>query len=128
MPGVRPARTAVPASQPVGPDAPAQSHTVEQLLLAGIGWLSLGAEAVDDLADELARRVGVERLDMRSALRDTIASWRSEAERLSGGTDEATSRLVAKLGLVRREELDDVELRLAQLEHRLRLLEPAPRL
>ena len=32
----------------------------------------------------------------------------------------------SELGLVRREELESVELRLAQLEHRLKLLEQKP--
>ena len=34
------------------------------------------------LADDLARRVGIERDEMRGAVRDTVASWRAEAERL----------------------------------------------
>jgi hypothetical protein len=32
--------------------------TLEELLLAGIGWASLTAEAADDLADGLAPRGG----------------------------------------------------------------------
>jgi BMFP domain-containing protein YqiC len=34
----------------------------------------------------------------------------------------------AKVGLVTREELDELELRVAQLEHRLRLVEDKPQL
>lgn len=101
-------------------------RSLEQLLLAGLGWISLGAEAVEELADELARKVGVERDEMRRAVRDTIASWKTEADRLGARRDETSDRLLARLGLVRREELDDVSLRLAQLEHRLRLLERPP--
>ena len=40
-----------------------EPRSLEQLLLAGLGWLSLTAEAADDVADDLARRVGVERDD-----------------------------------------------------------------
>ena len=96
---------------------------ISELLLAGIGWASLGLEAADELADDLARRVGVDRGAMRAAVQDTIESWRAELERLGARRDEAVERALAKTGLVRREELEDLTLRVAQLEHRVRLLE-----
>jgi polyhydroxyalkanoate synthesis regulator phasin len=96
---------------------------ISELLLAGIGWASLGLEAADELADDLARRVGVDRGAMRAAVQDTIDSWRAELERLGARRDEAVERALAKTGLVRREELEDLALRVAQLEHRVRLLE-----
>jgi polyhydroxyalkanoate synthesis regulator phasin len=97
--------------------------TLQQLLLAGVGWASEGVAAADELADELAKKVGVERDKMRAAVHDTVASWRHEAERLGVRGDEVTDRALLRLGLARREALDDLELRVAQLEHRLRLLE-----
>jgi polyhydroxyalkanoate synthesis regulator phasin len=96
---------------------------LRQLLLAGVGWASEGMEAADAVADDLARRVGVEREAMRTALRDTLASWRREVERLGARGDDASERALAHLGLARREALDDLALRVAQLEHRLQLLE-----
>jgi polyhydroxyalkanoate synthesis regulator phasin len=104
----------------------AEPRSIEELLLAGVGWLSLGAEAVEQLADEIAKRVGIDRDEMRSAVRDTISSWKAEAEHVGAKRGEASDRVIARLGLVRREEVDDLELRLAQLEHRLRLLERPP--
>ena len=101
-------------------------RSVSELLLAGIGIATLGLEAADELADELARRVGVEREAMRGAVQDTLRAWRSEAERLGARLDEAVDRAFAKTGLVRREEIDDLALRVAQLEHRVRLLEDDP--
>jgi len=95
-----------------------------QLLLAGVGWASIGVEALDELADELARRVGVDVAEMRAAVRDTATSWRREAERIGARSDDAVERTLDRLGLARRDELDDLTLRVAQLEHRLRLLEP----
>ena len=62
--------------------------------------------------------MGADRDQMRTAVRDTIASWRREAERLGVRGDEVTDRALARLGLARREALDDLELRVAQLEHR----------
>jgi polyhydroxyalkanoate synthesis regulator phasin len=98
-------------------------RSVSDLLLAGIGWASLGFEAAEEMADELARRVGVDRDAMRAAMQDTIASWRAELERLGARRDEAIERALQRTGLVRREEVDDLALRIAQLEHRIRLLE-----
>ena len=56
---------------------------------------------------------------------------RRELESVSGIAsnliaDEAFERAYAKAGLVRREEMDDLALRVAQLEHRIRLLEHDP--
>jgi polyhydroxyalkanoate synthesis regulator phasin len=99
---------------------------VSELLLAGIGFATLGFEAADELADHLARRVGVDRETMRGAVQDTLRAWRAEAERLGVRRDEAVDRAFSKTGFVRREEVDDLALRVAQLEHRLRLLEHDP--
>ena len=98
-------------------------RSVSELLLAGIGWASLGLEAADEMADDLARRVGVDVESMRAAVQDTAASWRAEFERLGARRDEAVERALARAGLARREEVEDLALRVAQLEHRLRLLE-----
>ena len=98
-------------------------HSLEQLALAALGWASLTVEASDALADDLARRVGIERDDMRAAVRDTIASWRAEAEKIGSFPAGATDKAFERLGVVRREEADDLALRVAQLEHRMRLLE-----
>lgn len=103
--------------------ASAQARSLQELLLAGIGWASMGLEAIDELADDLARRVGADRSEMRTAVRDTITSWRREAEKAGGRRDEIADRALDRLGVVRREEMDDLALRVAQLEHRLRLLE-----
>ncbi|HUP31918.1 MAG TPA: hypothetical protein VM184_02710 [Gaiellaceae bacterium] len=62
-----------------------------------------------------------------SALRQLIeelgAQLRSGVEKLGDLPQETGERLARELGLVRREEIESLELRLAQLEHRLKLLE-----
>jgi polyhydroxyalkanoate synthesis regulator phasin len=96
---------------------------IETALLAGLGWASLTAQAADDLADELAGLVGIDRAELRRAVRDVFASWRRDAEQAGLRRDEVIDRLIARMRLVQREEIDDLALRLAQLEHRVRLLE-----
>ena len=48
---------------------------------------------------------------------------RGSRERLSEGALSALRSIVDELDLVTRDELDELELRVAQIEHRLRLLE-----
>ncbi len=51
---------------------------------------------------------------------------RGGRERLSEGALSALRAITEELDLVTRDELEEVELRVAQLEHRLRLLEGPP--
>ena len=55
------------------------------------------------------------------------ARLRGGRTRLSAQAVAALRALVGELDLVTRDELDELELRVAQLEHRLRLLEDLPR-
>jgi polyhydroxyalkanoate synthesis regulator phasin len=98
---------------------------LESLGLAGLGAIALLLERADDLADELGRRLGVERGEVRGALGDVLDSWRREAVRVGDSTGDAASRLAAELGVASRERVRELELRVAQLEHRLKLLERA---
>jgi polyhydroxyalkanoate synthesis regulator phasin len=54
------------------------------------------------------------------------ARLRGSRARLSEQTLNALRALVDELNLVTRDDLDELELRVAQLEHRLRLLEDQP--
>ena len=96
---------------------------LESLGLAGVGALALAVERVDDLAEELAHRLGVERNEVRGALADVLDSWRREAKRFGDSTGDAAARVAAELGVASRERVEELELRVAQLEHRLKLLE-----
>jgi polyhydroxyalkanoate synthesis regulator phasin len=64
------------------------------------------------------------RLDeLRSLLDDLGSRWRGDAIRVGEGSRRRVQELARELGLVTRQEWDELELRVAQLEHRLRLLE-----
>jgi polyhydroxyalkanoate synthesis regulator phasin len=78
---------------------------------------------VDDVSDDVARRLGVDRDEARQALTDALQSWRREAQRLGESTGGTASKLASELGVASREAVDELELRVAQLEHRLKLLE-----
>jgi polyhydroxyalkanoate synthesis regulator phasin len=98
----------------------------EQLLLGAVGAISLTAERADALADELAERGGMRRDEARALVRDLASRWRGDAVRVGERTGAGLQGALRQLGLVLREEHEELELRVAQLEHRLRLLEDAP--
>ncbi len=61
--------------------------------------------------------------ELRSLLDDATSRWRGDAVRLGEGGRQRLTRLFYELGLITREDWDELDLRVAQLEHRLRLLE-----
>jgi polyhydroxyalkanoate synthesis regulator phasin len=97
--------------------------TLETLALAGLGAVALAAGRADELADELAGRLGIERDEVREALKDVLESWRREAGRVGERTSDAASKVAEELGVASRGAVDGLALRVAQLEHRLKLLE-----
>ena len=96
---------------------------VETLFLASVGTRPRLAERADELADVLAQRLGVDRDEVRAAIADVVDSWRREVERLGDSAQKAPSRVAGDVGLATRDALADLELRVARVEHRLKLLE-----
>jgi len=77
------------------------------------------AEPAKRIADAV-QRLG--RDEARALADELLALWRGD----SSVGDRVSARLAGifrEVGLVTREELDEAELKIAQLEHRLRLLE-----
>jgi polyhydroxyalkanoate synthesis regulator phasin len=99
---------------------------VERLALAGVGAVSLSADRADQLARDLADRGDLRRDEVRQAIEDAMVRWRGDATRLTERAGASMQSLFDQLGLVSREAYDELELRVAQLEHRLRLVENAP--
>lgn len=105
---------------------------VDELFFAGVGAVALTKERVDELVDELAGRGELTRDEARDVVEGVTARWRGETARLGERTSVGLAGMLRELGLVTRREWEDLELRLSQVEHRLRLVEreqaaaPAP--
>jgi polyhydroxyalkanoate synthesis regulator phasin len=95
----------------------------EKFLLAGVGAVALTAERADALAEELSARGTISRDDARSLIEELIGRWRNETVRLGEKTGSGLAGLFHEVGLVTQREVEELELRVAQLEHRLRLVE-----
>ena len=98
-------------------------EAVEELFLAGVGAVALTKERTEELVDELAGRGKVSRDEARDLVDEIMGRWRGEAGRVGERAGATFSGLFKELGLVTRRDYDELELRLAQLEHRLRLVE-----
>jgi polyhydroxyalkanoate synthesis regulator phasin len=76
-----------------------------------------------DTLDRLVSSLGLRLDEARSLLDDLTSRWRGDAVRAGEETKRRLQELAREVGLVTRDEWDELELRVAQLEHRLRLLE-----
>ena len=99
---------------------------LERFGLAAVGAVALTAERADALADELAKTGGMRRDEARELIEQTRRRWRGEAVRASERAGAGLEGLFKQLGLVSRSDFEELELRVAQLEHRLRLVEEQP--
>ena len=76
-----------------------------------------------DPFDRLGAVLGPRLDELRSLVDELSARWRGDAMRLGEGTKHRLRELSRELGVITRDDWDELELRVAQLEHRLRLLE-----
>ena len=80
-------------------------------------------DVLERIAAELAA-AGNLRIEEARALVDQLAHrWRGDVVRASERVGQAADGVFHELGLVTRDDYVELELRVAQLEHRLRLLE-----
>jgi polyhydroxyalkanoate synthesis regulator phasin len=96
---------------------------LERVGLAALGAVALTAERADALAEELAKSGGMRRDEARELIEQTTHRWRGEALRMSERAGAGLEGLFHQLGLVSRADFEELELQVAQLEHRLRLVE-----
>jgi polyhydroxyalkanoate synthesis regulator phasin len=77
----------------------------------------------DSDLDRLIAVLGPRLDEFRSLFDDLSQRWRGDAIRVGEGSKRRIQELAREVGLVTRDEWDELELRVAQLEHRLRLVE-----
>jgi polyhydroxyalkanoate synthesis regulator phasin len=85
----------------------------------------MGAPGSSDL-ERLLQLLGPRLDELRSLVDDLGSRWRGDAVRVGEGSRRRVQDLARELGLVTREEWEELELRVAQVEHRLRLVENEP--
>ncbi len=118
---------------PADDDRTSLRELVEEVFFAGVGAVALTKDRADELVDELTRRGRMAPTEAREIVDEVTSRWRGEAVRFGERTSASLAGVMREIGLVTRREWEELELRLAQLEHRLRLVEeqrpvsPGPR-
>jgi polyhydroxyalkanoate synthesis regulator phasin len=110
-------------AEPASPPEASLRESAERLALAAVGAVALTGERVEELVDELARRGGMRKDEARELVGDLTTRWRGDAQRVGERAGITLAGAFRELGLVTRREYEELELRLAQVEHRLRLIE-----
>jgi polyhydroxyalkanoate synthesis regulator phasin len=102
---------------------PSLLDLLEETFYAGVGAAALTKDRVEELVDEMTKRGRFTREEARQVVDEATLRWRGEALRFGERTSAGLTGVMRELGLVTRREWEELELRLSQLEHRLRLLE-----
>jgi polyhydroxyalkanoate synthesis regulator phasin len=109
------------------PDAETSSSTltdiIERTLLVGIGAAALTKDRVQAVVDDLVRRGQLTRDEGREVVDDLSNRSRDEVRSARQRVDSSLQTAYREIGLVARKELEDLDFRLRQVEHRLELLE-----
>ena len=122
-----------PATAPSGAEEATQMTTVreglEQAVLLSIGAAYLTRERAEQAAAELVRKgqaTGEEGAAVVERLMARVRGEGSPGAGLVGKLEGGVQGVLREFGVVTRAELEDVQLRLMELEHRIGLLERAP--
>jgi len=99
---------------------------VEQAVLMSIGAAALTRERAESAVAELVRKGQIGSEEGQAVVERLLTRVRGEGASVSGlvgRVEGGLQGLLRELGVVARSELDEVQLRLMELEHRIKLLE-----
>ena len=94
-----------------------------QAVLAAVGAAALTRERAEAIVEDLVRRGTLSHADARGLADELVESSRPGSSGLTARAGAALGGVFRELGLVMEADLAELELRVAQLEHRLSLLE-----
>lgn len=98
---------------------------IERTFLAGMGAAALTMDRVQELVEEFVRKGQLSTDEGRDVVDRLVARSREEARTVLKKADASLHGAYQDLGLSTKSELEDMEFRLRQLEHRVQLLEAA---
>jgi polyhydroxyalkanoate synthesis regulator phasin len=76
-----------------------------------------------DPLDRLIGMIGPKLDELRALVDEATTRWRGDAQRFGEGSRQRLNTFFYEMGLITREDWDELDLRVAQLEHRVRLIE-----
>lgn len=96
---------------------------IERTFLVGVGAAALTKDRIQSLVEEFVRRGQLSGDEGRDMVDRLVTRSKTEAQSAMKKADSSLQGTYKDLGLATRRELEDVDFRLRQLEHRIRLLE-----
>ena len=106
-----------------GATAQSVRDLIERTFLAGMGAAALTKDRIQDLVEDFIRRGQLSTDEGRDVVDRLLARSREEARTVLKRADSSLHGAYRDLGLSTRAEIEDMEFRLRQLEHRVQLLE-----
>lgn len=96
---------------------------IERTLLVGLGAASFTIDRLQAVADEFVKRGQLSKEEGRQLVDDLAERSKEEAKSALRTADSGLQAAYRELGLSTKRELEDLEFRIRQLEHRIALLE-----
>lgn len=96
---------------------------IERTLLVGLGAAALTVDRAQKVVDDFVRRGQLSAEEGRDMVEGLASRSRDEARSVLKSADSSVQNVFRELGIASRRELEDIDFRLRQIEHRLTLLE-----
>jgi polyhydroxyalkanoate synthesis regulator phasin len=96
---------------------------IEHTFLAGMGAAALTKDRVQELVEDLVSRGQIDKDEGREVMERLVSRSREEARSVLKKADSSLHTAYRELGLSSKQELEEVVLRVQQLEHRVQILE-----
>jgi polyhydroxyalkanoate synthesis regulator phasin len=96
---------------------------IERTFLIGVGAAAFTKDRVQELVDEFVKRGELSGDEGREMIDRLVSRSRDEARSAARRADSSLQGALRDFGVATRREVEDLELRVRQLEHRIALLE-----
>ncbi|MFH1833556.1 MAG: hypothetical protein ABH877_00910 [bacterium] len=114
-----------PGSESKGSGGQSIRDLIERTFLLGMGAAALTKDRVQELVEEFVRRGQISGEEGRDMADRLVSRSREEARSVLKRADSSLQGAYRDMGLVTKRELEDMDFRLRQVEHRVQLLEEA---
>jgi polyhydroxyalkanoate synthesis regulator phasin len=98
---------------------------IERTFLAGMGAAAFTKDRIQELVEEFVRRGQINTEEGRDLVDRVVSRSREEARSVLGKAGSSLQGAYREMGLTTKRELEDLEFRMRQIEHRVQLLEAA---
>ena len=112
-----------PVEKPVEPETPDEKpapllDTARRVLLASIGAVALAADEIEDFVDKLVDRGEIAKEDGRTLVKDVLER-RRKLSPLDGKVDQQVERVVSRLNIPTKSDIDALNARIADLTQKI---------